>query len=260
MNKLIVFALLIFAGITTLNARDFTTVDTVRYRFTYAAVITTFTTMKDDDEIRVDVGDKHTYCYSKIAEDNRHYRDSIDALDLPDDDDEVYSGNSRPSSSFDYRILKNYPQKKKMIVEWETFKEFIYNDVVEKKQWILEKGDTTLLGYPCKKASCTYRGITWHVWYTLNIPIPEGPWKLDGLPGLIMSAEDAQGYYSFRCKGIQQKINQPMRFDFNNKIKTTPKKVNDLRKLQFTDFNAYLKLISGSSVKCVDAYHVVHIA
>lgn len=45
-----------------------------------------------------------------------------------------------------------------------------------------------ILGYTCKYATINYRGRHWKVWYTEEIPLSYGPWKLHGLPGLIMRA------------------------------------------------------------------------
>lgn len=38
----------------------------------------------------------------------------------------------------------------------------------------------------------------------MEIPVSEGPWKLCGLPGFIIKAEDARGHYSFECTGVEQ--------------------------------------------------------
>ena len=33
----------------------------------------------------------------------------------------------------------------------------------------------------CKKATTNFRGRYWEVWYTEDIPISQGPWKLCGI-------------------------------------------------------------------------------
>ena len=63
--------------------------------------------------------------------------------------------------------------------------------------WKLEDGDTTIVEYACHKATTHFKGRTWHVWYAPDIPISEGPWKLSGLPGLILAAKDSEGLFSF---------------------------------------------------------------
>lgn len=74
----------------------------------------------------------------------------------------------------------------------------------ERPQWILGTDTATILSYSCHKAECQFKGRKWTVWFATEIPISEGPWKLYGLPGLILKATDSQGNYSFSCTGVEQ--------------------------------------------------------
>lgn len=49
-----------------------------------------------------------------------------------------------------------------------------------------------------------FKGRRWIVWYSPEISSSEGPWKLFGLPGLILKAEDNRGHYLFTCTGMEQ--------------------------------------------------------
>ena len=56
--------------------------------------------------------------------------------------------------------------------------------------WIIYEDSTMqVLGYECHKATSRFRGRAWTVWYTEDIPLNIGPWKLGGLPGLILKAK-----------------------------------------------------------------------
>lgn len=46
-----------------------------------------------------------------------------------------------------------------------------------------------IIGHKCQLAETDFRGRHWKVWFTLDIPLPIGPWKFGGLPGLILQAE-----------------------------------------------------------------------
>src|SRR5690606_20829465 len=51
-----------------------------------------------------------------------------------------------------------------------------------------------------------FAGRQWTVWFTLDIPIGEGPYKFRGLPGLILSAASDDGTWQFDFKSFN-KIN-----------------------------------------------------
>ena len=74
----------------------------------------------------------------------------------------------------------------------------------EKPQWALTSDTLTLLGYRCTRATAQFKGRQWSAWYAPDIPVSEGPWKLCGLPGLILKAEDAEGHYRFTANGLEQ--------------------------------------------------------
>lgn len=71
-------------------------------------------------------------------------------------------------------------------------------------QWTLSADTATILSYTCRKAECHFKGRSWIAWFTPDIPSSEGPWKLYGLPGLILKAEDDEAHYIFTCTGIEQ--------------------------------------------------------
>lgn len=72
------------------------------------------------------------------------------------------------------------------------------------QDWQISTDTATVLGYLCTKATTTFRGRDYVVWFTQEIPINEGPWKLYGLPGLILKAEDTAGLFRFEAIGLTQ--------------------------------------------------------
>jgi len=55
--------------------------------------------------------------------------------------------------------------------------------------WTLLDDTMTVCGYLCHLAKGTFRGVEWRACYTEDIPSSAGPWRLRGLPGLIVKAE-----------------------------------------------------------------------
>lgn len=79
-----------------------------------------------------------------------------------------------------------------------------YKEPIDEMNWaIVEDSTTTILGYECIMAKSDYHGRQWKAWFTPEIPIPFGPWKLRGLPGIILKA-DANGGFSFVATGLER--------------------------------------------------------
>ena len=52
-------------------------------------------------------------------------------------------------------------------------------------------------------ATCDWRGRHWTAWFSPEIPIQDCPWKLSGLPGLILEASENSGQHVFSATGVQ---------------------------------------------------------
>lgn len=100
-------------------------------------------------------------------------------------------------------IFKN-PAEKKLDLYYLSLDGWHYTEALEFPQWELRDSVKTILGYPCQLAVADYRGRTWWAWFTFEIPISDGPWKLGGLPGLVLEAQDSDGDYSFVATGMWQ--------------------------------------------------------
>lgn len=145
------------------------------------------------------------------------------------------------------RIYKNYPQKEQLRHIETLWKTFYYDETLEKPQWKMGAGRKEIEGYTCGQAICSFRGRNWTAWYTTAIPISDGPWKLWGLPGLILEAYDAESCYHFTFRGIE-KIGQeePINLIKRNWIKTTKKYVKELQELDKKDIHASFRQVFGT--------------
>jgi len=67
-----------------------------------------------------------------------------------------------------------------------SLKFFNIQDEIENFDWQILPETKTILNYSCQKASLFFRGRTIEVYFTKDIPFSDGPWKLSGLPGMIL--------------------------------------------------------------------------
>ena len=80
--------------------------------------------------------------------------------------------------------------------------------------WTLGDDTVTVGNYPCKTATGELHGRRWTVRYTEEIPSSAGPWKLCGLPGLILKAETTDGIHRFTLDGISRTAS-PIYYEHN---------------------------------------------
>lgn len=154
------------------------------------------------------------------------YRKSIQGLPRSYQFYEVEKFMDRKIISFSDRPLTEY---------------YRYEETMERPAWKMEASQEMIAGYHCQKASARFRGRDWTVWFTPEIPLSDGPWKLWGLPGLILKAEESEKQFSFICIGIQQ-YDPPkiMRKRIENPVKCTAAAYKKLMEEYSKDFNSLL--------------------
>ncbi len=111
-------------------------------------------------------------------------------------------------------------------------KEYILSEYLPLQEWKLYPDIKSILNYNCRKASTYFRGRAYTAWFTTEIPVGAGPWKLSGLPGLILSASSDDGIISW--EPIALKKNNTILFSVLQLDKSKPitwkeycKKYND---------------------------------
>lgn len=78
-----------------------------------------------------------------------------------------------------------------------------YSEPLPQQSWIITFDTQELLGYTCQKATCNFRGRNYVAWFAPDIPVRQGPWKLGGLPGLILKAHDTDSLYTFEAVKVE---------------------------------------------------------
>ncbi|MGV3461466.1 MAG: GLPGLI family protein [Flavobacterium sp.] len=106
---------------------------------------------------------------------------------------------------------------------------FLVKDNYAELKWKILDETKTVAGYTCNKATATYRGRDWIAWFTPEIPAPFGPWKLHGLPGLILEAADATGRYTYTAVKIEAATDEVFAKEFASLMETKSKKPVTIR-------------------------------
>ena len=100
---------------------------------------------------------------------------------------------------FDSEVWQGLPDGAMTVVVEASPNFMSYEEELDAMEWTLEEGSETVCGYLCNKATTTYGGRGWTVWYAPDIPSTAGPWKFNGLPGLILAAKDSESLYEFKA-------------------------------------------------------------
>jgi GLPGLI family protein len=69
--------------------------------------------------------------------------------------------------------------------------------------WQTSTDTVTFGGLHCQKAVTHFKGRDYTAWFCPDIPFHGGPWKLSGLPGLILEAYDSKKQVAFKFDGIE---------------------------------------------------------
>lgn len=108
----------------------------------------------------------------------------------------------RADKSNESLLLNLVEQKIRAEQEIVTTK-YIYEEALPQQEWQLTEGDSTILGYACKRAETSFRGRKYVAWYAPELELPYGPWKFGGLPGLIFDVVDSEGEHRHTLRGLE---------------------------------------------------------
>ena len=101
---------------------------------------------------------------------------------------------------------------------------YTYTEPLEEIIWEVSDSTKSILDYECIMATADYHGRKWTAWFTSEIPVQEGPWKLFGLPGLILETYEASGQHHFLATGVENSrqeirpVYNPKRYDKTSRI------------------------------------------
>jgi GLPGLI family protein len=149
--------------------------------------------------------------YMVFNKDKSYYVTAKDSLEKSDKINERKTFEEEGGGAI-YLGMKVSPQGDQVVYSikkntmWSNFlcrKQFYLKEVSPKMNWKIE-GETKKIGkFSCKKATTSFRGRNYTAWFTTEIAVPFGPWKLNGLPGLILEAHDTNKEINWYFKSVE---------------------------------------------------------
>ncbi|MCM1356871.1 MAG: GLPGLI family protein [Staphylococcus sp.] len=133
-------------------------------------------------------------------------------------------GNAPEKIAYTY-IFTDLPKQTVEVYDEFADELMTYSEPISEQTWeIVGDSTATILGYECVMAQSDYHGRQWKAWFSPELSLPFGPWKLHGLPGLILRAE-ANGGFSFEATGLEKSdkimkpIYSPADYDSTSRLK-----------------------------------------
>ncbi|PIF45590.1 GLPGLI family protein [Chryseobacterium sp. 52] len=186
------------------------------YRFVYEYKMKPDAGKKDSlitDYMNLDTDGKKSYFYNAV----KYERDSLYSAD------KSYPAllkSKHYDRNLNYTIEKEY--SKKTVTFYNKYKtvNMVTTDN-EVPKWKIENDFKKINTINCQKAVADYKGRKWEAWFSKDFPMSDGPYKFNGLPGLVVSIKDSENDHVFDLIQIK-KINTVTAFiPKNNKQMTS---------------------------------------
>ncbi|WBL22876.1 GLPGLI family protein [Zunongwangia sp. HRR-M8] len=111
-----------------------------------------------------------------------------------------------PETDFNYKIYKNYQDNEITLAESITADryKYKYEQDLNTIDWEIEPENKEILGFSVQKAVGSFAGRSYIAWFAPELPFSDGPYKFNGLPGLILEISDIKDDYHFRLTAFQE--------------------------------------------------------
>lgn len=250
MKSLVALTIFVYMGIECCYAQKRIDEAYLKCQYDYTYVVDTLSGKTAKDWLVLQIGKNMSKCYS-------YYSMQVDSIFASPDRDAILrqqinaaigSKTEWPHKRMKAYVYKNYPQGMMTVTDGLLMQDYIYEDTLYAQNWVIQDSSKLILGHECQKAVCHYRGHCWTAWFAMDIPITDGPWKLCGLPGLIMEATSEDNSHAFKLLGLEKVSKEPIVFSKtyvgNNKFeKTTFEKfLKEQHIFLFGDFQSQTQL------------------
>ena len=167
---------------------------------------------------------------SRFASQNKLIKDSVlYSVSVTNNAGAALSMMGKMKTKFNYNVYTNTEKQEQQVIETIGMKNYKYQFPLPQLNWKIENEVRKIGEYNCQKATLESGGRKWIAWFTPDIPLNYGPYKFQGLPGLIIAVSDDRTHYSFV---LQRNKKEKVLFSSLIVQKTTEIKLKDLAKLR----------------------------
>ncbi|BAU52332.1 Protein of unknown function [Mucilaginibacter gotjawali] len=111
-----------------------------------------------------------------------------------------------PLQYFQFPAQQKLYRKESLVIN-----SYLIEDALPVIDWKISSDTASFGGMHCQKATAHFKGRDYTAWFCAEMPFHAGPWKLNGLPGVILEAYDAKKEVVFKFGGIE-KVAPPQPF------------------------------------------------
>lgn len=137
-----------------------------------------------------------------------------------------------------------FSAEKKMIRIEGLFNEYRIDEGMPTIGWKVTGDTATKGGLKCQKATTHFKGRDYTAWFCPSLPLHAGPWKLFGLPGLIVEAYDAKKEVQFLFAGMGKATHADLIGLPKDAIKTTEAEFARFKDLSQKNPEAFSKALT----------------
>ncbi|RKR85068.1 GLPGLI family protein [Mucilaginibacter gracilis] len=97
-----------------------------------------------------------------------------------------------------------FPNENKLLRKDRIITTYLVEEPFPVINWKISSDTMTVGNLSCQKATGHFAGRDYTAWFCADLPYRSGPWKLTGLPGLIVEAYDTKKEVVFKFDGIEK--------------------------------------------------------
>lgn len=204
MARILLMVLFLFCTLcSSARTREVHVIDTARIKILYKRTMVLDTLLPDrrfkTDNLTLFAGERASAFYSEENRTDLEMQENSEYLlsSFKDLESSKYLAGLEKEA-----IFRDYNKNKQIVHQRYDLSNWQLNEDIAKPHWEIQDSIINVLGYDCIMATSEYRGRKWFAFFSPEIPIPEGPWKLIGLPGIILKACDEKNEYCYEAISI----------------------------------------------------------